>query len=617
MTWPRAAYLTGQLPRTRDVAYYVWSLQWVAHQVVHLGNPWFTTHMAAPAGIQLGFSTSMPLAGLILTPVTLAFGPSAAFTLLCIVTPGLACYLMFRAARLWLGGPGAVAAGALFGLSSMLDWQVWYHLNLALGTLFLPLTLEAAVRLRRRPSRRQAVLLGLVLGAAVLTNQESAVLAAGLAAVILLSGVIRPGPAAGPAAPPPAPETTQTAATAPPVPGRAPAQDRPAQNRTAGPDEPAQNRTPGPDQPAQNGTPAPVRARIMAVALAALVTFVVASPQLIAMAQQALAGGAGIRPDLLVRTYRLYGAGLPTLFAPSPRLDYFGLPGLAAGYTYDQPAESVATFGALVTLLALAGLAVGWRRRPVRLLALLWACCAVLALGPTLILGTTPYTPLAENWHGTRLSLLMPYTWLVHLPGLSGLREADRFALLGLVGAAVLAGAAVDWLAARARPLVVVLAALAVFEAGWSGSAHVGTMPTTRPALDRAIAADHSGSIVVDVPYGLRGGIPLFGSKLIAPELLLATSDGHPRALSYTAWVPEPTVRAIQRHPFYVGLVAAQKGRPSSRAQLALARADARQMGVGWALVWRHRPTAVRYLTAVGFRFDYRADGVSVYRPPW
>ena len=41
----------------------------------------------------------------------------------------------------------------------------------------------------------------------------------------------------------------------------------------------------------------------------------------------------------------------------------------------------------------------------------------------------------------------MPYTWLVHIPGLSALREADRFALLGMIGAAVLAGAAVDWLA--------------------------------------------------------------------------------------------------------------------------------------------------------------------------
>ena len=72
---------------------------------------------------------------------------------------------------------GAIAAGAFFGLSSMLAWQDWYHLNIAAGTLFLPMTLEAVVRLRRRPGLRQGVILGVVLGASVLVNQESAVMA--------------------------------------------------------------------------------------------------------------------------------------------------------------------------------------------------------------------------------------------------------------------------------------------------------------------------------------------------------------------------------------------------------------------------------------------------------
>ena len=39
-------------------------------------------------------------------------------------------------------------------------------------------------------------------------------------------------------------------------------------------------------------------------------------------------------------------------------------------------------------------------------------------------------------------------------------------------------------------------------------------------------------------------------------------------------------------------------------------------MRAGWALVYvaRQHPNAVRYLTATGFRFDYQADGISVYR---
>jgi hypothetical protein len=163
-TWPSASYLGGRLPDKGDVSSYVWDLWWVAHQAVHLGNPWFTADMAAPAGIQLGFDTTMPLAGLLMAPVTLTLGPSASLAVLTALAPGLACYVMYRAARLWLRGPGAIAAGAFFGLSTMLTFQDWYHLNLCLGALFLPMALEASVRLRRSPQPRRGVILGLVVG---------------------------------------------------------------------------------------------------------------------------------------------------------------------------------------------------------------------------------------------------------------------------------------------------------------------------------------------------------------------------------------------------------------------------------------------------------------------
>ena len=145
---------------------------------------------------------------------------------------------MYRAARLWLAAPGAIAAGALFGLSAMLDWQDWYHLNIALGTLFLPMTLEAAVRLRRRPGRRQAIILGLVLGASVLVNQESAVLAAILAALILLPWLLGLGTARR--------QRNRAAVPAPSRPGRA-GQARPrlrARPRRLGP-----GRAPAPRRP--------------------------------------------------------------------------------------------------------------------------------------------------------------------------------------------------------------------------------------------------------------------------------------------------------------------------------------------------------------------------------
>ena len=46
------------------------------------------------------------------------------------------------------------------------------------------------------------------------------------------------------------------------------------------------------------------------------------------------------------------------------------------------------------------------------------------------------------------------------------------------------------------------------------------------------------------------------------------------------------------------------------------AAADARRINVGWVLVWVPvTPELSHFLTQTGFRFGYRADGVSVYRP--
>jgi hypothetical protein len=589
VTWPMTANLVnGELLKVPDVSSYVWALWWMAHQVAHLGDPWFTQYMAAPTGIRLGFDTLMPLPGLLMTPVTLLFGPAASFGVLTVAMPGLLCYVMYRAARLWLGPPGAIAAGAFFGLSTMVTWQNIYHLNISIGTLFLPLTLEAVVALRRCPGRRQGIILGLVLGASVLTNQESAVVAALLAAAVLVPWLIRMAlrehgiAAAGPRQrPPPAP--------------------------------------PGPRA---------LRA-LRTLALAAGVAVIVAAPQLFAMIRQVAEGGAAVAPNELTQTYREYGVGLPTMFAPSPRLAHFHLAQLAAAYQFPEPSEGIPTFGITLAGLAIIGLALTWRRRSSWWLALLWLAGSALALGPTLGVGARTYIPLASSWHGVTVSLLMPYTWLVRVPGLSALREADRLALLGLLGAAVLAGAAIQWLCQHARPVVaaaviVIVAAAGFLEAGWSAS-RAPTMHATMPSVDGPIAADKSRSIVVDVPFGLRGGVGLTGWPMPPQALVLATTDGHPRAISYTSWVPRPTRSGISHYSFYRYLYEAQNGArfPPGGADRTAALRSLRRMNIGWVIVWHGRHQAARrsvinYLYATGFHVDYRVStpdsGISVWR---
>jgi hypothetical protein len=576
VTWPRASYITGRLPLDNDQDQYVWSFWWVARQVIHFGNPWFTSHLAAPVGVQLGYDTLMPLPGIVMTPVTLLFGPSAAYNLLTIVVPGLAAYAMYRAARLWLPSrTGAIAAGAFYGLSGMLTSQDWLHLHTAMGCVFLPLTLEVAVRLRRGPTLGREIVLGLVVGASMLVDQEITVLAAVIAALVLVPWLLR----------------------------------------------------------------RPGLRELRAVALAAVTAVVVASPQLLAMKQ---AGGRGGPAPVPIANYVAYAARLPGLFAPSPRLADYGMTGLASIYSAHMSRalvavkahELTATFGVVLTLMAVLGLIVSWRRPAARKLALLWLGSAALALGPTLYIGAHRLVPLAQTWRGIRVSLLMPYTWLIRVPGMASFREADRLALLGLVGAALLAGAAVDWLRRRqAWPFLVVVVALGALEAGTSGIPGEIVVPTTLPAVDRPIAADHSGSIVVDVPFFVRGP-QAYGAHVRPYALVLATADGHPRGISISSGVPRRTIAGIRRHPFYSGLVAAETGKKITPAHLAAARRDLRKLDVGWILVWLPRwspryplgtaapappdsfdPRVLRYLAETGSVFDYRADGVIVYRP--
>jgi hypothetical protein len=478
--------------------------------------------------------------------------------------------------------------------------QDWYHVNIAIGTIFLPVTIETAVRFRRRPRTASAVALGIALGASVLINQESTAVAVIITAVILIPWLIR-----------------------------AAIKDR-----------------------------ALLGQAIRPLAIGAGLGLVVASPELIGMVQQIQAGGANPPIGQLSLNYAQFGVPLPTLFAPSPRLANFGLGHLASGYAYynnEQRLEGLPTFGIVLSALGMLGIAAGWRKRSTWAFAGLWVISAALALGTSLVIGKAclisqgkyhrpgkiygrfchQYLPLMTNmprartyppngpptgvWQHVVVSNLMPYTWLVRVPGLSGLREADRFALVGLIGVAMLAGLAVQWLSRRkvTMPLIALVVGLGALEAGWSGAPVTspgfhGVMPTSLPTLDGVLARDHSNSIVVDIPYGLRGGIGVTGAEISPQAMLLATHDQHPRAISYTAWVSKATIKGVAKHAFFRYLYAAETGHNPTPHQVSLARVDLRTLDVRWVVMWRNMWTLYhpiarwghvdRYLVSAGFR---------------
>jgi hypothetical protein len=360
---------------------------------------------------------------------------------------------------------------------------------------------------------------------------------------------------------------------------------------------------------------------------AAAVSLLVASPQIAAMVAQTRAGGATVPAGTVATDYVYSGTEFPAIFGVSPRAVRLGLTWLKPISYTGHTLDGVLTFGLVLSVLAALGLVVSWRRRSAWKLAALWLASAALALGSVLKTGTHTYMPLPQVWHGVRLSAAMPFTWFVQIPGMAGFREAARLTMLGVLPAALLAGAAVDWLRRRAAALLIPALVLGALEAGWAGNLAVATMPASLPALDRPIAADHSGSIVVDVPFGVRGGVPLAreGGAFSPEAQVLATADGHPRAVGYLSRLPAPALLAVRRNPFYAGLLSAQ-GQPRTLAEsvtgehsypalLAAARADVRRMNIGWVIVWQRSPDVLAYLAETGFRLAYSADGAWVYRP--
>jgi hypothetical protein len=578
-SWPRATYLTDHVvPRIQDTGLFVWDLWWMAHCVEHLSNPWLTSYQAAPVGAPLGFHTLMPLPGALMTPITAGFGATFSYNLLSVAAPALGCYAMYRAARVagWGAGRGAhaqaaaIAAGAFFGLSTMLLWNDWFELNLGLGAIFLPVALEAAVRLGRKPGLRQALLLGVVLGAALLTDQESAILATLLACAALLPWLGR----------------------------------RPSRGGSTG------------------------RVKLRSVAVTAMTFGVVASPQLIAMAHEQLSGQAAMSQRALADGYLRWAAGPLQIFSPSPQAALFGLKGMAGYYYRSGPVAAPAgAYGVVLLVLALVGLVACWRRPAARLLAVFWLACTVVSLGTGIYVGKVDHVPFPAMWHGIRVSLIMPYTWLVRIPLLSSFREPCRLLELGLVPLALLAAAAVSWLCRRAAPVLLLVVLLAIPETGITAAELFPpvTMPASMPALTAPIAADRSGSVVVDYPFGVLSGVPLRGQGWLNPESLVqATAEGHPTAVGYVSRLPESTLAAVKRHPFYHYLIECERdsravtgelltGGPADAARLAAVRQDVRQMHIGWAIVWSPSPGVLRYLEAAGFRFDYQADGALVY----
>ena len=119
-----------------DLATDAWFLDWVCYALVHLHNPLLTDWGNYPYGINGVTNLSMPLLGVLGTPVTLAFGAFVTTTLfftLAFPLSALSGYVLMRRWVRWR--PAAFAGGLLYGFSPYLVAHGGSHLNL----VFVPL----------------------------------------------------------------------------------------------------------------------------------------------------------------------------------------------------------------------------------------------------------------------------------------------------------------------------------------------------------------------------------------------------------------------------------------------------------------------------------------------
>ena len=147
-----------------DSSLFTWYLEWPAYALTHGLNPFFSTAMHYPTGVNIPANTSELFFGFLLLPVTWAFGPIATLNVALTVTPVLSSLGMFALLRRWVTWtPAAFLGGLFYGFSPFVVAEL-SDAHLMLGLVVVPPLVVACLdELLLRQSRRPAVT-GVLLG---------------------------------------------------------------------------------------------------------------------------------------------------------------------------------------------------------------------------------------------------------------------------------------------------------------------------------------------------------------------------------------------------------------------------------------------------------------------
>jgi hypothetical protein len=191
---PTGRYQVGD---PADVDQANWFVRYAATAVSHFRLPALeTVAMNAPHGVNLMWNTSLLLPGVIISPVTLLFGPQVALTTLLVIGFAGSAAAMFYVLRYWGASTLAAALGGfLYGFSPALVDSGIGHYSLVLAML-PPLMIDRVLRLvtSRGSVVRNGLWLGLLAAAQLFISEELLTITVIATAILLVVlALSRPG----------------------------------------------------------------------------------------------------------------------------------------------------------------------------------------------------------------------------------------------------------------------------------------------------------------------------------------------------------------------------------------------------------------------------------------
>lgn len=150
-----------------DPALFLWFFQWPATALAHGHNPFFSTALFHPGGINLLAQTSVEGLSLPLVPVTWIWGPVASLNVASTLIPALTAFFAFIVIRRWAPWtPAAFVGGLLYGFSPFVLTSLEFAHLMTAALMLLPLILAVLDEILIR-QRHSALWSGVALGALV------------------------------------------------------------------------------------------------------------------------------------------------------------------------------------------------------------------------------------------------------------------------------------------------------------------------------------------------------------------------------------------------------------------------------------------------------------------